>query len=116
MRVGSSGSGCRARVHHLKLLWLNGRGGERSGKRRGITRQVRAGKTNGSEPLMTCRKRRDVIETELQLLARDQARRVPADWPSGGRHKDGVSPAQARVRNVGTCRLDVKGVLRVVVP
>ena len=69
-----------------------------------------------SEPLLTCRKRRDVIETGLQLLARDQARQGPADGPSGDRHQDGVSPAQARVRNVGTCRLDAKGVLRVVAP
>ena len=40
----------------------------------GQTRQVSAGKTNVSEPLMTCRKRRDVIETGLQSLARDEAR------------------------------------------
>ena len=34
---------------------------------------------------------------------------MPADCPSGDRHKDGVIPAQAFVRNVGTCRLDDKG-------
>jgi hypothetical protein len=82
----------------------------------GTTRQVCAGKTNASEPLTTCRKRRDVIETGLQLLARDEARQVPADGPSGDRHKDGVSPVQARVRNVGTSGLDVKGDLQVVAP
>ena len=82
----------------------------------GATRQVRAGKTNASEPLSTCRKRRDVIETGLQLLARDTARQVPADGPSGDRHQDGVSPAQARVRNVGTSSLDGKGDLQVVAP
>ena len=38
----------------------------------GITRQVCAGKTNASEPLMTCRKRWDVAETRLQLLAWDE--------------------------------------------
>ena len=79
----------------------------------GQTRQVSAGKTNGSEPLPTCRKRRDVIETGLQLLARDAARQVPADGPSGDRHQDGVSPAQARVRNVGTWCLDAKGEIQV---
>jgi hypothetical protein len=69
-----------------------------------------------SEPLQTCRKRRDVIETGLQSLARDAARGEPADCPSDDRHQDGVSPAQALVRNVGTCRLDVKGDLQVVDP
>ena len=69
----------------------------------GSTRQVCAGKTNVSEPLRTCRKRRDVIETGLQLLARDEAREMPADCPSGDRHEGGVSPAQALVRNAGTC-------------
>lgn len=75
-----------------------------------------AGKTNVSEPLTTCRKRRDVIETGLQSLARDEARGMPADCPSGDRHEDGVSPAQALVRNVGTFSLDAKGDLQVVDP
>ena len=78
----------------------------------GQTRQVRAGKTNASEPPATCRKRRDVIETGLQSLARDQARGMPADCPSDDRHQGGVSPAQALVRNVGTYRLDAKGELQ----
>jgi hypothetical protein len=38
----------------------------------GRTCQVRAGKTNASEPLMTCRKRIDVAETGLQRLAWDE--------------------------------------------
>ena len=82
----------------------------------GHTRQVRAGKTNVSEPLTTCRKRRDVIETGLLSLARDAARKMPTDCPSDDRHEDGVSPAQARVRNVGTSCLDAKGDLQVVDP
>jgi hypothetical protein len=82
----------------------------------GETRQVSAGKTNVSEPLTTCRKRRDVIGTRLQSLAWDEARGVPADCPSGDRHEGGVSPAQALVRNVGTYRLDAKGDLQVVDP
>ena len=82
----------------------------------GMTRQVNAGKTNESEPLATCRKRREVIETGLQLLARDEARGAPADCSGGDRHKDGVSPAQALMRNVGTYRLDAKGDLQVVDP
>ena len=82
----------------------------------GQTRQVGAGKTNVSEPLITCRKRIDVIETGLLLLARDEAREKPADCPSGDRHEGGVSPAQALVRNAGTYRLDAKGDLQVVDP
>ena len=80
------------------------------------TCQVCAGKTNASEPLMTCRTRIDVTETRLQRLAWDEARKVPAGCPSGDRHEDGVSPVQALVRNVGTCRLDAKGDLQVVDP
>jgi len=79
----------------------------------GTTRQVRVGKANASEPLMTCRKLRDVTETGLQLLARDVARERPAYCPSGDRHEGGASPAQALVRNVGTYRPDAKGELQV---
>jgi hypothetical protein len=79
--------------NHRKLRRLNGWGGERCGKG-GTTRQVRAGKTNASEPLMTCRKRWSVAETRLQLLAWEGVRREPADWPSGDRHEDGVRPAR----------------------
>ena len=75
-----------------------------------------AGKKNASEPLMTCRKRWDVAKTRLQSLAWDEARQVPADCPSGDRHEDGVSPALALVRNVGTCRLDAKGELQAAEP
>ena len=77
---------------------------------------MRAGKANVSEPLTTCRKRGDVIETRLQLLAWDEARGVPAYCPSGDRHEGGASPAQALVWNVGTCCPDAKGELRVVDP
>ena len=79
----------------------------------GRTRQVCAGKTNVSEPLTTCRKRMNVIETGLLLLVRDRARAMPADGSGGDRHEDGVSPAQALVWNVGTWRLDAKGELQV---
>lgn len=82
----------------------------------GQTRQVRVGKANVSEPLMKCRKRMVVIETKLQSLAWDKARGVPVYCPSDDRHEGGASPAQALVRNVGTCRLDAKGELRVADP
>jgi hypothetical protein len=38
-----------------------------------------------------------------------RAQREPAAWLGGIRHKGGVTLDQALVRNVGTCRLDVKG-------
>lgn len=82
----------------------------------GCTRQVNAGKMSASEPSLMCRKRRNVVETGLQLLARDEAWEMPVDCPSDGRHQDGMSPAQAPVWNVGTCDLDVKGDLQVADP
>jgi hypothetical protein len=113
MRVGPSDSDCRVRVQTTEsgggLMTVVVSVSEKAGR----TRQVCAGKTNASEPLTTCRKRMDVIETGLHRLARDRAREIPADRPSGDRHEDGVSPVQARVRNVGTCSLDVKGEIRV---
>lgn len=68
-----------------------------------------AEKTNESESLMKCRKRREVIKTGVQSLLRDEARGKPAYCPSGDRHKGGVSSAQALMRNVGTSSLDVQG-------
>jgi hypothetical protein len=58
---------------------------------------------------MTCRKRRDAIETELQLLARDEVWGKPVYCPDGGRHKGGASLDQASMRNVGTWHSDAKG-------
>ena len=72
--LGRQGQGPNRR----KLRRHNGRGGERSRKRRDETRQVRAGKTNESEPLLTCRKLRNVIETRLQSLVWDE----PGGWPA----------------------------------
>ena len=116
MREGPSDSNCRVRVQTT---------GSGAGPRAGVvsvsekarqTRQVSAGKTNVSEPLMMCRKRRDVIETRLLSLVWDKARKSPAYWPSDDRHEDGVIPVQGLVRNVGTCRLDGKGEIQVEAP
>jgi hypothetical protein len=63
----------------------------------GQTRQVSAGKTNASEPLMKCRKGIDVIETRPKWLAWDAARGELVYGSSGDRHEGGVSPAQALV-------------------
>ena len=116
MRIGPSDPDCRIRVQTSASCAGTTAGVVSVAEKAGITRQVCTGKTNASEPLTTCRKRWDVAETRLQLLAWDEARKEPADWPSGDRHEDGVSPGQALVWNVGTCRLDAKGDLQVVAP
>jgi hypothetical protein len=53
--------GSRARV-----VSVEEKGGTRS-------RQVRAKETSGSEPLMTCRKRRDDVKTGGKSLTRDES-------------------------------------------
>jgi hypothetical protein len=65
-----------------------------------------------SEPLKTCRKHMDVIETGFQSLIRDKFGRslLTARVVTG--MKVGAIPVQALVRNVGTCRLDAKGELQ----
>lgn len=95
--------------NHRLLLQPNGCGGERVGKGGARLHQVCSGKANASEPLMTCRKRRDVVETRVQSLPWDEAWGMPVSCPGGGRHEGGASPVQALVRNVGTCRSDAKG-------
>jgi hypothetical protein len=77
---------------------------------------VCAGKTNASEPLTKCRKRMDVVETRLLLLAWDEARRVPAYCPSGDRYGDGVRPVRGFCAERGNLCLDAKGELQVVDP
>jgi hypothetical protein len=43
------------------------------------------------------------------IFFRDQLGGCPEDCPSGIRHVGGAKPDQALVRNVRTCRSDVKG-------
>jgi hypothetical protein len=65
--------------------------------------------TSASEPLMTCRKRMDDVETGGKLLTREQSGGSPDYWPDGIRHGGGVTLRQAFAWNVGTCRPDAKG-------
>jgi hypothetical protein len=65
--------------------------------------------TSASEPLMTCRKRMDDVETGRMLLTREQSGGWPDYCPDGIRHEGGVTLRQAFAWNVGTCRPDVKG-------
>jgi hypothetical protein len=55
------------------------------GKGAARPRQVRTMKTNASEPLMTCRKRRNGVETGRKSLARDEPRgSLSTDWAASG--------------------------------
>ena len=94
MRVGPSGSDCRIRVQTTVSCFGPMAEVVSVTEKAGYTRQVCAGKSNASEPLMRCRKRKDVAETRLQSLAWDEARRKPVDCPSGDRHEDGERPAR----------------------
>ena len=69
--------------------------------------------TNTSEPLIKCRKRRDVIKTRGESLTWDKSGGIPVYCPGGGRHEGGVNMAQAFVWNVGTYDSDVKGEIQV---
>jgi hypothetical protein len=73
-------------------------------------RQVWIKKTNASEPLMRCRnvfKRRRNRDPHICPASKGWGK--PADCPTGVRHEGGVILIRALVRNVGTCRPDVKG-------
>ena len=117
MRVGPSKPACRSRLQTTpKLLRSRAVVGSVEGKGAARPRQVRIVKTNASEPLMTCRKRRNDVKTGAGSLTRDQVQQVPADGLGGVRHEGGVSAIQALVWNVGTCRLDAKGKVQVEAP
>jgi hypothetical protein len=80
------------------------------GKGGGILRQVYLKETNESEPLRTCRKARNDVETGVRTSTpRARIGRCPADCPIGVRHGGGVTLRQASIRNTGTCRHDAKG-------
>jgi len=66
-----------------------------------------------SEPLMTCRKRRDDVETRGESLTWDKSGGEPAYCPGGIRHEGGATLCQASMGNVGPCRPDDKGEIQV---
>ena len=71
---------------------------------------MRSGETSVSEPLMTCRNSQDGVETRGKVVAPGMSLGgALKPGPSGIRLEGGVTPRQAFARNVGTCRLDVKG-------
>ncbi len=63
--------------------------------------QVCAREHNVSEPLTTCRKDRDVIETGILKLPRDKVEREPVYWLHGGGHEGDRTRAQALAWNAG---------------
>jgi len=116
MRAGPSSPGCRTRAQTTGCCSDPMVGVVSETEKAGPTRQVCAVKTNASEPSTTCRKRRNVHRNRAPVVGSGQARGEPADCSSGDRHEDGVSTAQALVRNVGTFCLDAKRELQVVDP
>ena len=95
--------------NHPPLRGGKSPGGERSGKSRGVPRQVWTRKANASEPLMSCRKPQRRDRNQALLGAWDEVQREPADGLDGRRQRDGASLVQASMRNVGTWRSDAKG-------
>ena len=59
-----------------------------------LTRQVRAAESNASEPLMTCRKRRDGVKTGVESLPRDESGRYLLTAPMA----PGMEAARTRSR------------------
>src|ERR1700731_3497356 len=65
---------------------------------------------------MTCRNAKDDVETGGASGSRDKLGGDPEVCPSGIRHVGGAKPDQALVRNVRTCRPDVKGGVQAAMP
>jgi hypothetical protein len=74
---------------------------------------VRSGETSGSEPLMKRRNKRDDVKTGIIACPGISSGGALETGPSGIRLEDGVTPDQALVWNVGTCRRDAKGAVQV---
>src|ERR1700674_4498387 len=84
-------------------------GGECCGKVGTRFRQARLREASASEPSMKCRKRIRRCQNRGVTLPLRSARENPEAGPSGIRHVGGAKLNQALVRNVRTCRSDVKG-------
>jgi len=96
MREGPSDSGCRTGVQTTGCCSGTMAGVVSETEKAGSTRQVRVGKANESEPLMTCRKRRDAIENRLQSLACDE---LGGSLPTA-RVMAGMKAARAQLRRL----------------
>jgi hypothetical protein len=96
----------KLRESRVLVVSVDGKGGEK-------LRQVRFKKTNVSEPLMTCRNVLYDVETGTRTSVPRSGWGQPVYCPTGVRHESGVILNQALVRNVGTCRPNVKGEIQV---
>jgi hypothetical protein len=92
----------KLRQLRVAVVSVAGKGGAR-------LRQVRFKETNASELLMTCRKVYKRCQNREGVVGPGQGWGIPDYCPTGIRHEGGVTLIQALVRNVGTCRPDVKG-------
>ena len=92
----------KLRKLRASVVSVAGKGGAR-------LRQVRFKETNASEPLMTCRNVYNRRRNREGVVGPGQGWGIPDYCPTGVRHEGGVTLIQALVRNVGTCRPDVKG-------
>ena len=70
---------------------------------------MRNTESNASEPWMTCRKPKMMVKTGVGSQLRDKVDGNLLYWSIGLRHIHGETVFQAIVRNVRTCRNDVKG-------
>ena len=116
MREGPSEPAIRRGLQPPQAASVKSRGGERCGKGGTRSRQVRYGKTSESEPPMTCRNTTDGVRTGEECRPWDKFGRILETGPCGTRLVGGVSPYQALVWNVGTCRPDAKGDVQVEAP
>lgn len=71
-------------------------------------RQICSTKTNANEPLMKRHNGPKCHQNREGVYVPGQARRSPDYRSSGGWREGGVSVEQACIRNLGTCRSDVK--------
>ena len=92
----------KLRQLRVVVVSVAGKGGAR-------LRQVRFKETNASELLMTCRKVYKRCQNREGVVGPGQGWGIPDYCPTDIRHEGGVTLIQALVRNVGTCRSDVKG-------
>lgn len=109
MRAGPSDSECRLRVQTtgccvdpmVGVVSETGNGGMKP-VRCGLERRTQVNRCRGVEMM-----RRHQNQAAIEALGAMRA--MPADGPCDDRRRGGVSPVQARVRNVGTCPRDAKG-------
>ncbi len=98
--------------NHRELRWPKARVVSVAAKGRPGACQVRARKTNASEPLMMGRNKFRWRQNRRKFWLREQAQEERADGLGGVRPRGGVSLVQAALWNVGILSVDAKGDLQ----